>query len=1046
MIGFGGREDRRRVRQLESDKSRWHAEESIDMRLREAEAADGQWAPALSPRRHDTLIQDILELVVNAKWPQGKILAALRHLARRSRAIVDRYALQIAPFQAPVIDNRLDAYRSDTAFHQGVAARVWDEAFGHALLHHRANRRDGFEFWAGLTLFSAISRSGLLSPWQIGALCLRLHDAAPWLSVGIFDRPVMHFRQQAPGSFYNSGTAGIPFLEWHFVPDGLTLALLSRARRCAIGQSSELGDGSPEVAAYRLICTALFDRKQRDDFRALSQLCKATSWLVETRKGVAMPRALIDIMTSQQPSIALERQCHDHMWSQASTNAIAIEVADCSNPATGNVPPDWTDVQLRFLEMTRASLQLFTDDGRRVPAAKAADELFRQATHFFPGTIEHLLTVWLESRINRDARASASTGWKDMSGRRKRTIAVSSALRYHHWISMPLLDRLAGTDLTTLTIMDLEDLYDDILAEEPNLREQGTIAGRLADLHDFAAQHPLYRFPPLRDALVERARSVKRVRARTLAADTYHGVRAAVRAGVSDPLAADQLELILALAYRCGLRIGEIVKLRIEDIEPSDERTLFIRQNSYGSNKSHAARRKIVCGRILTYEERALFDRVVAVRRRQGNLNGTLFQKPGKAVPFDRLALSSAIGNALRDATASRGWTFHHLRHSAANNIILTVLDATELAKRLAGWDEKQQLSVKRAILRETGPHQHRLNSVAAFLGHAGPGQTLESYFHLAPELIGERTGQAVLHCDLRIYAEALNIPPSRIATCSTDADIVRHFQPRWKKLVERPMAPTSRAKPRTTAAIVPEIASRAPIEQCLLFIAEVERGTNVQDAAALVQLPLSTAARWFANARMVANQQTRWGNSRFFAKSRIDAFGNHPERRELLLPGVPNPPHHRSEAIAMLDVLWGLRSHRADELHGWLDFALNNFAASKSRIRIKDPIDAGRFLAFLAGTPFSGKRWQLEMIMDSAQAQAWLPICGPIGVKIAPVGNNQGAGQQVSNGRARWSRGHAHLLLRETQFDKRPLGDAARVEAAGYLGYAIHLAAIMLM
>jgi integrase len=185
--------------------------------------------------------------------------------------------------------------------------------------------------------------------------------------------------------------------------------------------------------------------------------------------------------------------------------------------------------------------------------------------------------------------------------------------------------------------------------------------------------------------LLERTRSAKRVRARTLAADTFETIRSVARAGASDPLVADQLALALVPAYRCGLRIGEIVKLRIEDIESSYERTLFIRQNSYGSNKSHAARRKIVCGRILTPDEGVLFDRVVAVRRRQGNLSGTLFQTPGRAMPFDRSAVSSAISNALRDATTNRGWTFHHLRHSAANNIILTVLDATKLAKRLAG-------------------------------------------------------------------------------------------------------------------------------------------------------------------------------------------------------------------------------------------------------------------------------------------------------------------------------------------------------------------------
>ena len=146
-----------------------------------------------------------------------------------------------------------------------------------------------------------------------------------------------------------------------------------------------------------------------------------------------------------------------------------------------------------------------------------------------------------------------------------------------------------------------------------------------------------------------------------------------------------------------------------------------------------------------------------------------------------------------------------------------------------------------------------------------------------------------------------------------------------------------------------------------------------------------------------------------------------------------------------MLDMLWALRSYRKSELRWWLAFALNNFAASKSRIRIKEPLDAKRFLTFLAATPFSAKRWQLELMMDSAQAQPWLTISVRTGLKISIDRNEQWAGQQASNGRARWSRGHAQLLLRETRFDQKPLADAARVQSAGYLGYVIHVLAIIL-
>ena len=879
MKGAGGRDDRRRVRQRESDKSRMHAEEFVDTHLRVAEAIEGMWASSMSLRRHDELIEELLQKVVGAEWPQGKILAALSHLARRSRQIIDRYALQATPFHAPTIDNQLDAYRSESAFHAGVAVRAWDAAFADVLANHRINRQDGFDFWAGLALFSAITRSGVLTPWKVGELFRQLGNPVPWLGHGLNERPAIHFRSEAPVGLYNAGNADAPFVEWRFHPDGLTLALLSRAWKCRWDRVAEDNSFTNEVSAYRLIVAALFDRKQRDDVRRLNQLCKAATWLFETRKGVAMPRALLDIATGAQAAVPLEQRCHDHLFAKPRVAAVTAAAPTEDSGATVSTDPlDWTDAQRLFLEMTRASLQLYTEDRRRITPARAVQALLDQSTHFREGTIEHLLTVWLENRISGNSPSNSGNDWKDLSGRRKRTIVLSSALRYHNWISIPLLDRLAGRELTTLSLADFEDLYDDILAEEPNAREQSSIAGRLADFHNFATQHRAYRFPSLRDSLTERTLKVRRVRARTLSFAFYSQARATIRSSAPDPLVGDQLELVLVLAYRCGLRIGEIVKLRLRDVEPSEERTLFIRQNSYGTNKSHAARRKIASGLILTDNERVLLDRQIAVRQRLGNLSGTFFLAPGGAMPVDRASLSSIINSVLRTVTGDSGWTFHHLRHSAANNMILATLDASSLAEKLSGWDARHQISVKRAVLREIGPLQHRLSSIAAFLGHAGPAQTLQSYFHLAPELTAERTGQAGIMTERHLYAEALNMPPSRIAECAIDADIVRRFHSRWRKLSERPAAVVAQASPSIRADPARgDRPAHAPVDQCLLFLRETERGAEVEHAAALAQITVSQAERWLSNARAVAELKTRHGNSRFFAKTRVDAFRTRP-------------------------------------------------------------------------------------------------------------------------------------------------------------------------
>ena len=127
-----------------------------------------------------------------------------------------------------------------------------------------------------------------------------------------------------------------------------------------------------------------------------------------------------------------------------------------------------------------------------------------------------------------------------------------------------------------------------------------------------------------------------------------------------------------------------------------------------------------------------------------------------------------------------------------------------------------------------------------------------------------------------------------------------------------------------------------------------------------------------------------------------------------------------------------------------WLGFALNNFAASKSRMRIRNAKDMQRFLALLEGSAFSAKRWQLILKMPAPLATQWKAVAQEIGVGSVRESPGGTSTQEALHTPTNWGRGHAEIFIRETRFDSKPLGDAARVNAAGYLGYAVQMAAIM--
>lgn len=112
--------------------------------------------------------------------------------------------------------------------------------------------------------------------------------------------------------------------------------------------------------------------------------------------------------------------------------------------------------------------------------------------------------------------------------------------------------------------------------------------------------------------------------------------------------------LMIALAYGAGLRISEVLNLRIEDIDP-DEMVLFVRQ---GKGKKD---------RVTVFPE-VLKDqlRTWSLGKRTGEL---LFpsERGGKLAAR---SLQKVFGRALKAADIKKKASFHSLRHSFATHLI----------------------------------------------------------------------------------------------------------------------------------------------------------------------------------------------------------------------------------------------------------------------------------------------------------------------------------------------------------------------------------------
>ncbi|MGC8509152.1 MAG: tyrosine-type recombinase/integrase, partial [Thiomonas sp.] len=211
------------------------------------------------------------------------------------------------------------------------------------------------------------------------------------------------------------------------------------------------------------------------------------------------------------------------------------------------------------------------------------------------------------------------------------------------------------------------------------------------------------------------------------------------------------------LGYRCGLRRTEIRGLRWIDVQWEPQPLLFVRSHAGRALKRDSGRRVLSLSAFCSKDE---LDRIRQERDATqkiidaGEANrDTVLLLPDPDEPDQPLAEGAVfdpVTAAMREVCAEDGLRFHHLRHSAANHLLLQLMgDQVEGAARLLDADgaiSEQSIAARRRALVGIGDAQRPLLwAVAAFMGHATPETTLGSYVHLLDALLGLSVRQASL-------------------------------------------------------------------------------------------------------------------------------------------------------------------------------------------------------------------------------------------------------------------------------------------------------------
>ncbi|MBP7548544.1 MAG: tyrosine-type recombinase/integrase, partial [Corallincola sp.] len=193
--------------------------------------------------------------------------------------------------------------------------------------------------------------------------------------------------------------------------------------------------------------------------------------------------------------------------------------------------------------------------------------------------------------------------------------------------------------------------------------------------------------------------------------------------------------LVALLGYRCGMRIREIVGLRLDDT--ADDH-LQIRSHRRRSLKSPAARRKLPVEILLTADELALWQAYRQKARKEGQQY--LFMASGNEVTQAAGRYSTLITQALRAASGLPAVSFHSLRHAAATTVFAALYDLPPLM-----GSPLDPAVLRTTLLGQSSPSIRRAPAaLAQLMGHRSISTTLKFYIHLFELRARQLAGRSV--------------------------------------------------------------------------------------------------------------------------------------------------------------------------------------------------------------------------------------------------------------------------------------------------------------
>lgn len=554
-----------------------------------------------------------------------------------------------------------------------------------------------------------------------------------------------------------------------------------------------------------------------------------------------------------------------------------------------------------------------------------------------------------------------------------RKIKPSSALSYFKSISQRLVDAFSDYDLKTMSEEDFIDIYTQILETSISLGNRKKLARLLYEFHYFL--HKTENIVEINTADVLSIRSqLAPVDANILSEDEYALLLKWVDNNLhtKHPDFINTTKLIITLAYRCGLRRNEALKLRLIDIQGTIDPVLLIRPHMGRTLKTTHSQRQLPLKYFLSTNE--LTELLAWLKKRKAQQADHNFSNYIFSIPEKNIALMTEnivipyIHQGMREITGDSSMRFHHFRHSFASWHILRLTLNTLGAKPenlfknmpLTIMWLNQAKNFRMAVFGSKHPTQKDLYLISSFLGHSSTDITLEHYVHFCDILLAcaIKISLPAFHKSFLVHASGLN-RQSAYRAINNGASNNLNSHPTLIKATINKLKKNNSAMIVNHDSIVLANSISTPIKKPAHYGCQ-----RIENLWQLLLVSNSTKTHTSKNAERFGYSVKQARTLKIAAAKFTSLQGSTPyekyrsrrHKTELWEKGnqsinshpIPLKPRDLSLTNELLEKLWPLLENNDKDLNWFLNYYSNHMWQTNNFLFFNTPGNANRYLQFL--------------------------------------------------------------------------------------------------